>query len=122
MFKDLNFDSNLLVEKIGSKLWKTYRNLQYTSKDGHVIEVPKGFITDFASVPRIFWIFFPPDGIYTAAAVVHDYLYNVKVLDRKTSDGIFLEAMKVLEAKFYTRYPMYLAVRLFGWIPWKKKG
>ena len=41
-----------------------------------VIEVPQGFETDFASVPRFFWRVVPPWGRYSPAAVVHDYLYS----------------------------------------------
>ncbi|EAA2596645.1 hypothetical protein DNM18_25345, partial [Salmonella enterica subsp. enterica] len=37
-----------------------------------VIEVPKGFITDHATIPRIFWILLPPDGRYAKAAIIHE--------------------------------------------------
>lgn len=37
--------------------------------------IPKGFKTDGASVPRIFWIAYPPNRPeYLSAAVIHDYL------------------------------------------------
>src|SRR5262245_55189884 len=39
------------------------------------VTVPVGFVTDFASIPRIFWSALPPDGRYTYPAIVHDYLY-----------------------------------------------
>ena len=26
------------------------------------VKVPEGFVTDFASVPRVFWTALPPDG------------------------------------------------------------
>jgi hypothetical protein len=38
------------------------------------ITVPAGFVTDFASVPKLFWNLLPPTGRYGKAAVVHDVL------------------------------------------------
>jgi len=41
------------------------------------ITVPAGFDTDYASIPRIFWPIYPPDGEYAPAAILHDFLYHV---------------------------------------------
>ncbi len=88
-----------------------------TSPD--IIHVPVGFETDFASVPWGLWTIFPKLGRYSKAAVVHDYLYTSKIRSRHMSDLIFLEAMEVLGVQVWQRYPMYYAVRLFGWLAWK---
>src|SRR5262245_57983090 len=34
------------------------------------VDVPAGFVTDFASVPRIFWSVLPRDGKYTYPAII----------------------------------------------------
>ena len=82
---------------------------------GWRIEVPEGFHTDFASVPRCFWPIFPPIGQHGKAAVVHDYLYRSKSgFSRVVGDAIFLDAMTVLGVTWWRRWAMYLAVRLFG--------
>src|SRR5262245_38142541 len=47
--------------------------------------VPAGFVTDLASIPRIFWSALPRDGEYAYAAILHDYLYWTQVRDRATS-------------------------------------
>jgi hypothetical protein len=92
------------------------------------IIVPAGFITDFASIPQIFWNILPPWGVYGKAAVIHDKLYreNGKEPDRtytrKQCDRIFLEAMTVLNVPKLTRWLIYTAVRLFGGFAWKEKG
>ena len=52
------------------------------------IIVPKGFITDLASVPRFFWRLFPPGGVYNEAAIIHDYLYDTNC-DRRFADTMF---------------------------------
>ena len=57
---------------------------------GRIIEVPAGFETDFASVPRLFWRVVPPWGRYSPAAVVHDYLYHTGKVSRLAADRLFL--------------------------------
>lgn len=83
------------------------------SRDG--ITIPKGFKTDLASIPRIFWSFYPPFGDYMNAAIIHDYLYKIK-FNRKLSDRIFLMIMKEDKVGWFTRTLFYITVRMFGWI------
>lgn len=105
------------VQQISSTEWRLLEALEYHVGDensAEVINVPEGFITDFASVPRAFWWLFPPFGRYSPGAVIHDFLYTYKVYNRKKCDDIFLEAMQVMEVNWQTRYTMYWAVRVFG--------
>jgi len=84
------------------------------------IKIPKGFITDFASVPRIFWSFLPPVGRYIKPAVLHDYLYRYTKFNRKICDNIFLETMRDMKVPLYQRLLLYLGVRIGGWISYRK--
>ncbi|EAO7521451.1 DUF1353 domain-containing protein, partial [Salmonella enterica] len=79
-----------------------------------VIEVPAGFVTDLASVPRIFWTILPPDGKYAKAAIIHDWMYDNALRTKKEADKIFLDGMTVLGVPKWKRIVMYLAVRIFG--------
>jgi hypothetical protein len=79
---------------------------------GTVIVVPKGFRTDYASVPRILWSILPPSGKYTKAAVVHDYLCVTKICPRDKADKVFLEAMEDLGVSPVVRHIMYAGVRV----------
>jgi len=81
-----------------------------------LIRVPKGYRTDFASIPRFFWRLFPPYGQYGKAAVVHDWLCDVepKMCDHKMAAAVFREAMKVLNVPKVTRMIIYKAVLWFG--------
>lgn len=81
--------------------------------DGQVV-VPAGFITDFASIPRIFRAIHPVNGRHIKAAVVHDYLCRDPDTTRKIADNVFNEAMKVCGVKDWRRRQMYLAVRIGG--------
>mgnify|MGYP003393857503 CR=1 FL=1 len=111
------FTDPLTVTKIDARHWKVSRDFRYyvgQEDSSDCIDVPEGFVTDFASVPRPFWIIFPPDGQYTQAAVLHDFLYSEKKRKRAECDRIFLEAMTVLNVPPWKRWVMYLAVRIFG--------
>jgi hypothetical protein len=57
------------------------------------IEVPRGFVTDFASIPYGVTAFFLPTGQYSRAAVIHDYLYWTQRCSREQADRIFVLAM-----------------------------
>ena len=76
------------------------------------IVVPKGFVTDLASIPRIFRSIIPQNGKHRAPAVVHDYLCrgHEKFMPRSLADKIFLEAMKLEEVSFLKRWAMYVFV------------
>jgi hypothetical protein len=77
-----------------------------------LIVVPAGFITDLASIPRIFQSLIPKVGKHALAAIVHDYLVRLPDFDRKLADKIFLEAMKLLGVNPVRRRLMYWAVAL----------
>lgn len=80
--------------------------------------VPRGFVTDFASVPRGLWNIFPPFGRYSKAAVLHDWLYQTGKVARGEADRIFLECMKELGVPAWKRWAMYLGLRVGGWAAW----
>ncbi len=84
------------------------------------ITVPKGFVTDFASVPWFFWRVCPPVGEYNEAAVVHDYLYSEVRFSRRADDWVFRHIMRWCGVSWWKRQAMHRAVRLGGWRPWRK--
>ena len=75
------FTTELVVEQIGdSKYYRLLEGFEYHVGEypsNEVIVVPKGFITDFASSPKILWPILPPRGEYGKAAVIHDYCYFI---------------------------------------------
>jgi len=115
-----SFTSDLIVRSHNETKWQIVKEFQFYHEDGCMktyIRVPHGFITDFASVPRVLWSILPPTGRYTKAAVLHDYLYsNASHLDlnRKQCDKMFLQAMEILGVKKWVRNTIYRAVRIFG--------
>jgi hypothetical protein len=78
------------------------------------VAVPRGFVTNFASIPWFFRRILPPDGPWQQAAVVHDYLYSRPDVSRFLADAIFRELMPECEVCWWQRVVMFYAVRLFG--------
>lgn len=122
-----SFTDELIISPIGDQKWKLQKPFRYWLTDaefqlhqGRVITVPAGFITDFASIPRVFWNILPPWGKYGKAAIVHDYLYQSGMYRKEKADRIFLEAMEVLGVSWITRNIMYQAVNWFGFMAWNK--
>ena len=122
----LKFDSDTLSDE-GRDLLK-YCGVRVTNKN--VVSVPKGYITDLASVPRFCWAFIAPFDV-ARAAVVHDILYekintaykNEKILTkhdrekyRKVADDVFKEGMEsaVPPVPKWKIWAAYNAVRVFG--------
>lgn len=115
------FTKPLTVTKLKNQRWRVRIAFAYYTQRGEIIKIPRGFITDLASIPRPFWsvIGSPGSGDYAQAAVVHDYLYVEQTFTRKQSDKIFLEAMRDLRVGWLRRTVMYIAVRIGGRIPWE---
>ena len=117
-----SFLKPLLVKVLDDgKYYELIEELSYyrESNKDDIIIIPKGFIFDGATVPRIFWTIIPPLGRYTRAACLHDYLIDVKwrkekVITRKEADIIFLESMKAIKVNKLLAYTMYSAVRFYS--------
>lgn len=100
-----------------------YQDVQYTLTNGKVITIPKGMETDFATIPRLFWVLFPPHlKKYRQAAVVHDYLYLDKniVTSRAFADTEFRRILIKNNTPIITAWTFWAVIRLFGNKRWKK--
>jgi hypothetical protein len=86
------------------------------------VEVPPGFVTDFASVPRAFWSVVRPDGDYAYAAIIHDYLYWTQDRSREESDQIFKLVMEDLNIDATTIKVVQAAVRRGGNAAWESNA
>lgn len=111
------------------------------------VTVPEGFITDGASIPKPFWSLagLKPDGLYRAAAVIHDYFYAFRgdppdgsfirldpatmewvtvrkadkaALTRKEIDDLFIRIMREAGVDGWAANSMYWSVRVFGHFAW----
>lgn len=108
--------TKLSTMPIDDKYWEVLEEYRYATTKG-VVVVPKGFRTDYASVPKIFRNIINSYGKHGRAAVVHDWLYSAECplnLTREEADKIFLEIMEECQVAKWKRILMYRLVRRFG--------
>ena len=88
-----------------------------------IIRVAAGYITDFASVPRLPFVYFAYANKAHLAALVHDWLYTEggSETDREYADTVFLQgildSLIPEDSNSLTNddaYALYNAVRQFG--------
>jgi len=109
------FLTELEVRQIDDAKWLLVVPLKYQSAIyGGIITVPDGFVTDFASVPRVPFVFWLYGDRAHRESVVHDFLYQTNSVSRKMADDICLEAMKARNKGFFVRWGMWLGVRVGG--------
>lgn len=112
----------------GRQLYVVMAPFVYESDLMGVITVPSGFVTDFASIPRIAWRWLDPeDPCVCYPSVVHDYLYSLRgrlsereEFTREQADRVLREAMEIAGARLDQRAIVYHAVRMFGGSHWKE--
>ena len=91
-----DYFGRLLVRQMrNGTTWVSQCIFGFSSTLGITVQVPVGFATDYASIPRALWSFLPPTGTYAAAAVIHDWLYWTQTTTREEADQVFREAMLV---------------------------
>ncbi len=100
-----------------------------------IIKIPVGFVTDLASVPRIFWVILPPMGLYEQAAGFHDWncerlndfkdaghrydprlalateWNGQKLIGPRSTDGLFRRMMREGGVPWLVRWHMWMGVR-----------
>jgi len=101
---------SILLPK-NSKGKPRYRLLEELTLFGHT--VPAGFVSDGATVPRVFWSLLPPVHEYFPSAVLHDWLLYTGY-PRKEADQIFRNTMIWIGVNPWRARIMYAAVRLFA--------
>lgn len=99
------------------------RRVLLTDGKGNWFEVPRNFVTDFASVPVAFRrLIDPARGKHVWAAIGHDYLYENHVglgVTREFADRWFKDAMDYYGTPGWREHVAWLGVRAGGWKPWR---
>lgn len=139
----MNADAFLLELRIRAlspaelaSIGKTVQNYELTapftfaSKAAGMILVPAGFVTDFASVPRIVWSYISPeDPAILFASVIHDFLYtrggrigSDLAVSRAVADAVLREGMLASGARPAQAWVVFRSVRLFGASHWNGRA
>lgn len=99
--------------------WRLTRALVYQSDvAGRTFVVPRGFVTDLASVPRLPVVYLLAGGTSNEAAVVHDWLYSTQPVPRAIADKVLREASAATCVPAWRRWLMYWGVRIGGAPHW----
>lgn len=110
--------------KQGRPLWQLLSPLLYDSELlGTTVVVPKGYVTDFASVPRLPLTYLLAGDTAHEAAAIHDWLYTahgvgLRPVSRREADAVFREAISASDDKA-PGFLMWLAVRVGGSGAWE---
>ena len=120
------FQNNLHVslKNNSDSVWILDQPLVYQSPVHGRLEVPAGFETDLASVPRIPVVYRLWGDRAHREAVLHDAAYCIDFplgLSYTEANNLFLEAMESRGVPWYIRYPMYLGVCAGGWTAFKRR-
>jgi hypothetical protein len=116
--KEAGFLTSLQVEQVDDDDWRLISPLNYWSALKSLFyEVPKGFVTDFASVPRLPFIYWFMGGKAEAPAVLHDWMYRTgsEGVSRADADAILYEAVKSAGYWRARAWLMWAGVRIGGY-------
>jgi hypothetical protein len=120
------FTTPLVVEYLDGRRWRLTQEFDFASEAlERIVRVPVGFVTDFASIPRVLWALLPPTGPYGKAAVIHDMLYQhpeclTPRVTREQADYTLCEGMVALCVKPSTLRAIYWGVRAGGGLTWDR--
>lgn len=108
------------LTQISDKEWILNEDLQTTLG----VKVPKGFVTDFFSIPRVCRFLVNDAQWDRRPAILHDWLYwtiGIGSMSRKECDDLFMLAMKRAGFGFVKRSVIYRSVRIGGWVAWNRR-
>jgi len=105
--------SDVWLQPLKNHKFKVLKDFYYKN-----IKIPKGYISDGATIPRIFWIFYPPNRTdYLPCAILHDYLCDLELYDK--ADKCFLNCLLDLKVGKFTSYLFYYAVKFYHFFKYK---
>lgn len=104
----------LVVKEVDFRRWSIQTALIYRGKTD-TWKVPRGFVTDFASVPRFAVWLVPVTGRYTKASILHDWFccYGIQagLITARDTDGVFRRIMREDGVPFVLRWLVWTGVR-----------
>lgn len=87
------------------------------------ITIEAGYVTDYASIPRLMWRFVGHPAMFREESLPHDWLYSEydkHTYTRAEADRFFREILEERGRPAWKCWAMWLGVRLGGWVPWRR--
>ena len=121
------FPLPLDLREIGNGKWQLLRSYIYQDDKHGKITVPKGFVTDLYSIPKIVRSLVSKIQKSNGSAVIHDYLYTSQFFGkdgRKKADEVLGRAMKNhwSPVGWWSRRKILLGLKIGGCFVYKKKA
>jgi len=123
--------TNLGYSGVKNKPFVVLEDTYYTLSNGDKMCVPKGYLTDIASIPKPLRMIFNHIS-QSDAFIIHDYLYNYRGY-KLDPDAFSVIPVSRIFADREMKYQMikgganphratlyFIAVRLFGWLKFGK--
>ena len=112
--------------------WEVVEDFIFQFKD-LIFLIPKGFIFDGASIPRIFWAFLSPTGLLLIPGLIHDYAYRHDFLwvlcpgqtkyregaGKDFWDKLFMEIGEAVNGVHFANWVAWVALKVGGWTAWR---
>lgn len=114
-----------LVRGFGDgKYWVTAEEMSWIIGDtSEKIVVPKGFVTDFASIPeKLSIVGLTAHGPYNRAAVIHDFLYWAQSCTKEQADRLLVIAMKESHVGILNGWAIHKGVDIGGKPAWNNNA
>lgn len=104
----------LLMKEVDHKHWSIQQPLIYKGRHDRWV-VPRGFITDYATVPRFATWLVPITGVYTRAVILHDwfckYAIQAGLISARDADGVFRRILREEGTPELLRWLVWTGVR-----------
>jgi hypothetical protein len=104
----------VVVRRLDDERWVLVDPIIYQGNED-TWAIPVGFVTDFASVPRVAVWLIPRFGRFTPAAILHDWLVNDGIrgglISPVDADGVFRRVMRELGVPPVRRWLAWAGVR-----------
>jgi len=102
------------------ELVKTWRGEVKSQGKRIIIEISKGFETDFRSGPKFYRARVSKMGLGLIAWLVHDGLYAAEYFTRSFNDRVMLDILDFSGISWSKRNTCWLCVRVGGWTAYAK--
>jgi hypothetical protein len=137
IYKLLNIRTELIENRNPIKMRRVYgsnsinnyellEDVSFELSNGVILKIPKGYKWDLSSVPRLLWWLLPPDGDFQIGTLIHDFLYEYKIAERKFADqemykwSVACSATKKQSLRNIDNKIRLAGVRAFGWYVYNK--
>lgn len=99
--------------------WKLFQNFELMDDKLGMVIVPKGFLTDFGSIPMLIRNIISPTGKGVWGFTVHDWFYGTQTIARQDADRLLLRILEFCGESTVESSIIFDALQLAGEIAWR---